>query len=41
MSEIKEYTDHVQELFIKFLISDADLFARCQNIIKPEFFKSD
>ena len=38
MSEIKEYTDHVQELFIKFLISDADLFARCQNIIKPEFF---
>lgn len=38
MSEIKEYTDDVQELFIKFLISDADLFARCQNIIKPEFF---
>ena len=38
MSEIKEYTDDVQELFVKFLISDADLFARCQNIIKPEFF---
>ena len=38
MSDVKEYNDEVQELFIKFLISDPDLFARCQNIVKSEFF---
>ena len=38
MSEIKEYTDEIQELFIKFLISDADLFARCQNIVNAAHF---
>ena len=38
MSEITEYTDDVQRLFLQFLISDHDLFARCQNIVKPEFF---
>ena len=38
MSEIKEYTDDIQELFVKFLISDADLFARCQNIVNSSYF---
>jgi replicative DNA helicase len=38
MSDLKEYTDDVQQLFLQFLISDGDLFARCQNIVKPEFF---
>ena len=38
MSDIKEYTDDIQELFIKFLISDADLFARCQNIVDSSHF---
>lgn len=38
MSDITEYTDDVQRLFLQFLISDHDLYARCQNIVKPEFF---
>ena len=38
MSEIKEYTDEIQELFLKFLISDPDLFARCQNIVNADYF---
>ena len=38
MSDIKEYNEETQELFLRFLLSDNDLFARCQNIVKPEFF---
>lgn len=38
MTDIKQYTDDVQELFIKFLLSDGDLFARCQNIVHPDHF---
>ena len=38
MSEIKDYNEDIQYLFLQFLISDSDLFARCQNIVNPEFF---
>jgi archaellum biogenesis ATPase FlaH len=38
MTDIKDYNDDIQELFIRFLISDGDLFSRCQNIIEPELF---
>ena len=38
MSDITEYNEEVQELFLRFLLSDKDLFARCQNIVNPEFF---
>jgi archaellum biogenesis ATPase FlaH len=38
MSDIANYNDDVQELFIRFLISDADLFARSQSIIKSKYF---
>ncbi len=38
MSDVKEYTEEVQELFLRFLVSDVDLFARCQNIVRSEFF---
>lgn len=38
MSEIKDYTDDVQELFLRFLASDNDLFARCQNIVDEDHF---
>lgn len=38
MTDIKDYTDDIQELFLRFLISDGDLFARCQNIIDPNMF---
>jgi len=38
MTDITQYTDEIQELFLRFLVSDADLFARCQNIVNPVFF---
>ena len=38
MADIKTYTEETQELFLRFLLSDPDLFARCQNIVKPEYF---
>jgi replicative DNA helicase len=38
MSNITDYNEDVQHLFLQFLISDHDLFARCQNILKPEYF---
>ena len=38
MSEITEYNEDIQRLFIQFLISDADLFARCQNIVNSDAF---
>lgn len=38
MSDIKEYNEETQELFLRFLLSDKDLFARCQNIVKPDYF---
>jgi len=38
MSEIKEYNEEVQRLFIQFLISDHNLFARCQNIVNSDAF---
>ncbi len=38
MSDIKDYNEDVQELFLRFLLSDKDLFARCQAIVRSEFF---
>jgi len=38
MADIKQYTEETQELFLRFLLSDADLFARCQNIVNPAYF---
>ena len=38
MSDIKDYNEEVQELFLRFLLSDKDLFARCQNIVRSDFF---
>lgn len=38
MSNITEYTQDIQELFLRFLISDGDLFARCQNILEASYF---
>lgn len=37
-TDIKEYTNEVQELFLRFLVSDPGLFARVQNIIEPDYF---
>jgi KaiC/GvpD/RAD55 family RecA-like ATPase len=38
MADIKTYNEETQELFLRFLLSDPDLFARCQNIVRPQFF---
>lgn len=38
MSDIANYNDEIQELFIRFLISDPDLFARAQSILKSKYF---
>jgi archaellum biogenesis ATPase FlaH len=38
MSDLTNYNEETQELFLKFLISDPDLFSRCANIVEPEYF---
>lgn len=38
MADITEYTPEIQEMFLKFLVSDPDLFARCQNIVNSRYF---
>ena len=38
MADIKQYNEETQELFLRFLLSDPDLFARCQNIVNPIYF---
>jgi hypothetical protein len=36
--EVKEYTEDMQKLYIEFLLSDSELYARCQAIVDPEYF---
>ena len=36
--DIKDYNEEVQEMFLRFLISDPTLFSRCQNIVDPGYF---
>src|SRR6056300_77728 len=38
MSDIQEYTDEIQHLFLQFLISEPDLFSRCLGILDAEYF---
>lgn len=38
MSEIKEYTKEIEDLFIQFMVSDPSLFITCQPILKPDYF---
>ena len=38
MSDIKEYTDEIQHMFVQFLISDGDLFSRCMAILDSDHF---
>ena len=40
MSDIKDYNEDIQRLFLQFLISDHDLFARCQNILRSDYFNN-
>ena len=34
----KEYTEDMQKLYIEFLLSDSELYARCQAILSAEYF---
>jgi archaellum biogenesis ATPase FlaH len=36
--EAKEYTEDMQKLYVEFLLSDSELYARCQAIIDSEYF---
>jgi archaellum biogenesis ATPase FlaH len=38
MSDIPDYNDEVQDLFLRFLVCDADLFSRCLAILEPVYF---
>jgi replicative DNA helicase len=35
---MQEYTEEIQELYLKFLVTDPELFIRVSNIVKPEMF---
>jgi len=36
--EQKEYTEDMQKLYVEFLLSDSELYARCQAILDAEYF---
>ncbi len=38
MSEIKDYSEDIQELFLRFLVTDSDVFVRVNNIVEPYMF---
>ena len=35
---MQEYTEEIQELFLKFLVTDPELFVRVSNIVQPDMF---
>lgn len=35
---MQEYTEEIQELYLKFLVTDPELFIRVSNIVKPDMF---
>ena len=37
-NEIKDYNAGIEELFIRYMISDEDLFVRCRGILKDVYF---
>ena len=38
MSDIKEYGEDIQELFLRFLVTDPDVFVRVNSIVQPYMF---
>ena len=38
MSEIKDYGEDIQELFLRFLVTDPDVFVRVNSIVEPYMF---
>ena len=41
MIEQMEYTKEIEDLFIRFLISDPELFVRCRGITSPKYFNNE
>lgn len=39
MSDIKHYTKEIEELFLKFFVTDPELFVRCMGIVNHKHFK--
>ena len=35
---MQEYTEEIQELYLKFLVTDPELFIRVSNIVQPDMF---
>jgi replicative DNA helicase len=35
---MQEYTEEIQELYLKFLVTDPELFVRVSNIVEPDMF---
>ena len=40
MSEIKEYTKEIEDLFVDFMFSDPELYVRCKGIIDSQHFEN-
>lgn len=38
--DAKDYGEEFQQLLMSVLVSEPDIFVRCQNILKPEYFNS-
>ena len=38
MAEIRDYNENIQKLLISVLLSDEEIFARCQNIVNAKYF---
>lgn len=38
MSKVENYNEELQELYLKFLITDPELFVRISNIVEPHMF---
>lgn len=38
MAEPKDYNEDVQKMLVSVLLSDEEIYARCQNILQPKYF---
>ena len=38
MAETKDYNEDVQKMLVSVLLSDEEIYARCQNILQPKYF---
>lgn len=38
-SDVKEYTPELEDLFVRFLLSDGVLLTRCLSVIDPDYFE--